>query len=121
MAKINKKTLIAPVVLLFLTLAQEVLAAANGFKTGTAPPGISSTDLGQIIINITNWILGFVTLSFIVLMIWGAVGYITAGGDEAGVEGGKNMIMYGVLGLMLTGISYAIVVVVVNVFIGGQF
>lgn len=120
MFKINKKLLTALMVL-SMTAASQVLAVTNGFGMNTAPPGIVTTDLASIIINITNWVLGFITLVAVLMLIWGGVQYLTASGDEANVEKAKHTITYAILGLIVVGIAYAVVVVIVNTFIGGSF
>jgi len=106
---------------LSLAAASQVLAVTNGFNMNAAPPGISTTDLASIIINVTNWVLGFITLVAVLMLIWGGVQYLTAAGDDAAVEKAKHTITYAILGLIVVGIAYAVVVVVVNVFIGGSF
>jgi len=97
------------------------LAAVNGWGTVNKPAGIENTDLGGIIVNITNWVLGFVAILAVLFLIWGGLQYLTAQGNEEQVEKAKNTITYALLGLVVAGIAYAAVVVVVNVFIKGTF
>lgn len=119
MMKINKKLVLA-LMLLSLVAAPQVLAATNGFIPGNVPTGLSqSTDLTEILIRVTNYVLGFITIIAVLMLIWGGVQYLTAAGDEAAVDGAKHTIMYAVIGLVVVGLSYAIMVVVVNTIIGG--
>lgn len=121
MMKINKKMILA-LMLMSLVVAPQVLAAPNGFNMGNVPVGLeASQDLAGILMNITNYILGFITIVAVLMLIWGGIQYLTAAGDEAAVEGAKHTITYAIIGLVVVGISYAIVVVVVNTLIRGNF
>lgn len=97
------------------------LAVSNGWGTINKPTGVPNTDLGGIVINITNWVLGFVSILAVLFLIWGGLQYLTASGNEEKIENAKNTITYAILGLVIAGIAYAAVVVVVNVFISGTF
>ncbi len=94
--------------------------SGKGWGVPTQPGGLTN-DLAGIVMNITNWTLGFIALIAVLMIIWGGVQYLTAAGDESMVEGAKKTITYGVIGLVIVGLSYAIVVVVVNTLIGGAF
>lgn len=122
MFKINKKTVLALALLSLIVIPQVSSAAiGNGFYMNTPPAGIQNTSLAGIVMNITNYVLGFITIVAVLMLIWGGIQYLTAAGDEAGVEGAKKTITFAIIGLVVVGIAYAIVSVVVNVFIGGQF
>ncbi len=95
-----------------------VTLAANKWGLPNQPAGIPNSDLNQIILNITNWVLGFVTILAVLFLIWGGLQYLTAAGNEEQVEKAKSTITYALLGLIVAAIAYAAVVVVVNYFIG---
>ena len=122
MMKINKK-LVAALMLLSLVVVPQALAASqNGFGTNpnTVPAGLqNSTDLTEILMRITNYILGFITIIAVLMLIWGGIQYLTAAGDEAAVDSGKKTITYAIIGLVIVGLSYAIMAIVVNVVLGG--
>lgn len=90
------------------------------WNVGTPPGNLPSSDLPQIISNITNWVLGFVTALSVLILIWGGILYITASADENQMEDARNIIRYALWGLVIVGISYAIVNVVVSCWIGGS-
>ena len=121
MMKISKKIILV-LVLLSLIAAPQALAIQNGFAPGNVPEGLTeSTDLAGILMNITNYILGFITIIAVLMLIWGGIQYLTAAGDEGQVDAAKKTITYAIIGLVVVGISYAIVVVVVNTLIQGTF
>ncbi len=122
MFKINKKVILALMLLSLFVMPQISSAAVgNGFYMNTPPAGIQNTSLAGLVMNITNYVLGFITIVAVLMLIWGGVQYLTAAGDEAAVEGAKHTITYAIIGLIVVGLAYAIVTVVVDVFIRGQF
>ena len=60
----------------------------------------------QQIINVVLGVLGIVTVAVIVI---GGFNYITSSGDPAKVAKAKNTILYGVIGLIIALLAYAIV------------
>jgi len=116
---INKKSLIVSLILAGTILFSEIAFAQ--FNVGTPPPGIPDTDIGQVIINGTNWILGIIGVLAVLYLIWGGLKYITAAGDDNEIEEAKTVITYAVWGLLIAGVAYAAIAVVVNVWIKGSF
>ncbi len=90
-------------------------ANAAGFWTTPAKPQNVPTDFDTAILNMTNWILGFVGSIAVLAIIWGGVLYLTSVGDENQLESGTKTIKNGVLGLVIAGIAYAVVQVIVDV------
>lgn len=69
------------------------------------------------IINVALGVLGFVAA---VMIIMGGVSYTTSAGDAAKVAKAKNTIIYGVVGLVIALLAFAIVNFIIgNVFKGG--
>lgn len=63
--------------------------------------------------NVLEWFLGFLAMSAIVIIMLGGYMYLTSlGSDQAGK--GKETILYGVVGLLIVILSYAIVSIVQN-------
>lgn len=60
----------------------------------------------QTIINVVLGVLGIVTVAVIII---GGFNYITSSGDPAKVAKAKNTILYGVIGLIIALLAYAIV------------
>ncbi len=104
--------------LAIFALTPDFMFAASAWGVPTPPSGLPNSDLATIVMNITNYILGFVTLVAVLMLIWGGAQYLTAAGDESQVETAKNTITQAIIGLIIVGISYSVVVVIVTNFIG---
>ena len=68
--------------------------------------------------NVTNWILGFIAIIATLVIIYGGVLYLTAAGNEDAVATAKKTISYGIIGIVIAGLAYAMVVVVSAVILG---
>lgn len=87
--------------------------------TGAAKPNGVPDDLTKAVMNITNWILGFVVLIATLMIIFGGVMYLTSAGSEDAIEKAKKTIMYGIVGVIVCGLAYAMVTVVSTIIGGG--
>src|SRR3989344_1345476 len=65
-----------------------------------------------------NVIITFLFLVATVMFLFGVLRYITAGGDEEKVKEGRNMILYGIIGLAVMIALWAFVNVGINFFFG---
>ncbi len=125
MKKLTKKTVLGLVLaaliltpVMALTVAGTPGDAAISSWGATCAPGSVPTDIRTAIMNITNWILGFVAIIATLVVIFGGVKYLTAAGNEEAVESGKKTISYGIIGVVICGLAYAIVIVVSTVILG---
>lgn len=96
-----------------LAFAGETANAASKWTAPQQPSGVPIS-FDTAILNMTNWILGFVASIAVLVIIWGGVNYLTSAGNESQAENGKNTIKYGLMGLIICGIAYALVVVIVT-------
>lgn len=78
-------------------------------------PGGVPTDIRGAAMNLTNWILGFVTMLATLIVIYGGILYLTSMGNSDQVDKAKKTISSGIIGLVITGLAYAIVIVVTSV------
>ena len=69
----------------------------------------ASTDLSTIIINIINAVLGVLGLVAVVVIIIGGINYMTSSGEAGKVKKAKDTILYGVIGLVICILAFAIV------------
>ncbi len=85
---------------------------SGGFGSPKQPKNVVE-DIGDAVINTTNWILGFMTSLAVLALIYGGVQYLTSAGNEQQTEVGKKNIKFAIIGLVIAGIAYAIVNVIV--------
>ena len=77
--------------------------------------GDGQNTLTTDITNIINVVIGVLGLVCVIVMIIGGVNYMTSNGDAGKVKKGKDTILYGVIGLVICALAFAIV----NWVIGG--
>ena len=82
--------------------------------TTTAEPdkytkGQTTQKLDTSIINIINAVIGVLGLVCVVVMIIGGVNYMTSSGDAGKVKKAKDTILYGLIGLIVCVLAFAIV------------
>ncbi len=87
---------------------------AAGWEMGAPPVGVPN-DLDLSIMNITNWILGFIAGIAVLALIWGGVVYVTSAGNEQQAENAKKTMQYALMGVVIAGMAYAIINVIVSV------
>jgi len=63
-----------------------------------------------------NIIIVFLFLVATVILLYGIVRYITAGGDEDQLKEGRAMILYGIIGLAIMVVVWAFVFVLIDFF-----
>lgn len=73
-----------------------------------------STDLMKTLNTIINVVLGVLGLLAVVVIIYGGFMYTTSAGDASKIKKAKDTIMYGVIGLVIALLAYAIVNFVVS-------
>lgn len=66
-----------------------------------------------IVLKLTNWVLGFIVSIAVLAIIWGGIKYEYSLGDQQTANDAKRIIKYALMGLVIAGISYALV----NVFV----
>ncbi|MBR3052308.1 hypothetical protein IKG60_01655 [Candidatus Saccharibacteria bacterium] len=65
--------------------------------------------LNTAVVNIINAIIGVLGLVCVVVMIIGGVNYMTSSGDAGKVKKAKDTILYGLIGLVVCVLAFAIV------------
>ena len=76
---------------------------------------VGETDITTIISNVINVVIGLVGVVAVIVMILGGITFITSQGDSAKVTKAKNTILYGVVGLVVAMLAFAIVNFVLGV------
>ena len=76
----------------------------------------NSTDnaLQNAVISIINAVVGALALVCVIVIIIGGVNYMTSSGDAGKVKKAKDTILYGVIGLIVCVLAFAIVNFVIS-------
>lgn len=78
------------------------------------PGGNTDTNLKDSVTNIINVIIGVLGIVCVVVIIIGGINYMTSAGDAGKVKKGKDTILYGVIGLVICALAFAIVNFVIS-------
>ena len=97
---------------IFNTLADKTSGAGN--ITAVGNDGDGTTLITGDITNIINWIVGILGIVAVVVIIMGGVTYMTSAGDAGKVKKAKDTILYGLIGLVVCALAYAIVNFVIS-------
>ena len=92
---------------------------ADKYITGTnsVNPSTSTPEFKTVVKNIINAILGIVGIVAVVMMIVGGINFIISQGEAAKVAKARNTILYGIVGLIIAVLAFAIVNFVLTEFI----
>ena len=82
------------------------------------PVGDGGDTLKTNITNIVNAIIGVLGIVAVVIIIFGGVQYMTSTGDAGKVKKAKDTILYGVIGLVICVLAFAITNFVIANLIG---
>lgn len=94
-----------------------VHAAASDFGLATLTGdqfGLRSDSPAQFIGGIVSWVLGIVGVLLVVLIFYGGVMYMTAAGSEDRAKTAKRIIMFAIVGLVITMTSFIVATFVVR-------
>ena len=73
------------------------------------PDGCNGSDMNEMIRTVINAIVFIVGMIAVVMIILGGVNYATSQGDPGKVKKGKDTILYGIIGLVISILAFAIV------------
>lgn len=92
-------------------MAGKALATSAAVQEGTEAAYVEGMprDLMLVINRVSSTALGIVALIAIIMLIYGGIRYITSGGDSKKVTDAKNTILYAIIGLIISFLSYAII------------
>lgn len=73
-----------------------------------------NASLPEIVQSILNWIFGIIGIIAVIMVILGGFKLMTSTGDPGRVKKGKDTILYGIIGLVIALLAFAIVNFVIN-------
>lgn len=88
--------------------------AADPVMTIGQPSNIKIGDLGQLISALVGTLLIVAALLAFFYLILGGIQWITSGGDKAGMEAARNKITHAIVGLIIVGSAWAVMLLVQN-------
>jgi len=108
-----------------LMIAAATVSVASVLPAGSAmasvpnpcdldPTKCPNKPLELIIMEIISWVVGILGLVAVVVIIYGGVRYMTSTGDSGKVKDAKNTILYGIIGLAIAVLAFAIVSFVIG-------
>lgn len=76
------------------------------------PSNVQIGDLGMLISALVGTLLIISALLAFFYLILGGIQWITSGGDKAGMEAARNKITHAIVGLIIVGAAWAIMILV---------
>ena len=82
----------------------------------TPPSGGPTTieDLYNKFLTIMRWVFGFALALAMIMIVWGGITYMTAGGDEEKVGAAKKRVIWGLVGAAIIIATWAILTIIKN-------
>ncbi len=94
----------------FLALAQPIVQPTPIISK----PG----DISVLIQNIMNWVAGFVMVIAMIMLLWAAILFLTAGASETAHSKAKNVLIYAIVGIVVALLTFSVVPFIANVLLG---
>lgn len=93
---------------------EKVFAQPAAQITIPQPPNIKIGEIGMLISALVGVLLIIAALMAFFFLILGGIQWITSGGDKAGMEAARNKITHAIVGLIIVGAAWAIMILVQN-------
>lgn len=81
----------------------------SGIAATSDDPNATSTNLTSKIPNWINIMLFIVGMASVIMIIYGGIRYTVSAGNESSVKTAKNIILYAIVGLVISILAYALV------------
>ncbi|HWZ65686.1 MAG TPA: hypothetical protein VNX65_02720 [Patescibacteria group bacterium] len=98
------------------TPEQSICEGSNGTWTGGKCVSASKRTIGGTLKALSNGLIFLVGAISVIMVIIGGLRYTLSGGDQAGINSAKNTIIYSLVGVVVSFVSYAIVNFVITTF-----
>ena len=99
-----------------LTKFAETTYSAQDANVSTFTDAKGADNLPETVLGIVNVVIGVLGIVAVLVIIIGGVQYMTSTGDAGKVKKAKDTILYGVIGLVICILAFAIVNFVINAF-----
>ncbi len=66
------------------------------------------SDINRIIENVLAWIGGIVLIIALIMLLWAAILYLTAGGSEDRATRAKNYLIYAIVGIVIAILAFSV-------------
>ncbi len=78
------------------------------------PANVKISDIGSLISALVGALLVVAALMAFFFLILGGIQWITSGGDKTGMEAARNKITHAIVGLVIVGAAWAIMLLIQN-------
>ena len=95
-------------------LAEEVLTLPD--STGEELGYDTDSDIRDVVVNIVNWVLGILALAAVIMVIYGGIRWMTAGGNEENITIAKKILSAAIIGLIIVLLAWAITTFLFSIF-----
>jgi hypothetical protein len=90
-----------------LTTLFQASVSFKDYAADAELPGADSS-IGEVIANILGGVMAIAVLMVLIYLVWGAIGWITSGGDAAKITKARDKMTQAVIGLIVLAASVAI-------------
>ena len=101
--------------------AQLTNPVVEGALGNDSEGAVSGTVFSKYFVSIWNSVIGLGAIAVLVFFIWGAIEWITSGGDKGKLESARNRITQAVIGLIILVSSFVILGFVNDLFFDKNF
>lgn len=107
---IGRKLFISYIVLSLLSFPVSAQAALTKIS------GVPTKSIEDVLGDATDWLIGFGISICVLMIIWGGVNYVGSTGNQDAAGKAKKTISYAIWGLLIIGLSYALIKVIDEIF-----
>ncbi len=75
----------------------------------------SPTQIQDLVQRVLNFVAGIVLTIAIIMLLWSAIMYLTAGGSEDRVSSAKNYLIYAIIGIVIAVLAFSVQPFIENV------